>query len=570
MKLQVTALTLALSVATSCAVKIPFKRVAGSNPLHRRSGNGGVSVTRPSSSISNSRVFAASSGDDDGIDLTTVHDLIYIANVTVGSTTVPVQLDTGSSDLWIKGDITPLPSSNQTSTTYNLTYGIGWAYGHVSYASAEFAGITVPSQAFLDVSAASNPALSYGADGILGLGFTSLSTIDALVNRTGSSAGRSFLFNLFQDNPSEPNFIAFLLQRSTDPNEDVQGSFSLGETEPAYASVLNQTAIPTWPQNSPSRWNVLLDSIIVGQNTVSLTTVVPNVPSNKAVALLDSGTSYTYAPTDVVSAIYGGVDGAQYDSGLGQWVVPCSAEIDMAIQIGGQVYPIHPLDVSPYSLSDPTTCVGSFVPQSVSVGAGEFDWLIGDNVLRSIYSVYDFGDFDSSGNMGNPYVKLLSIVDPDEASSAFVAVRGGTAKNNITYNASNSSSDSPATVTLSGQLADTLDKVGKYFPAMLAIMALNAVVLILLCVLGIVFLLRRRGGRATSTKSSRRSVPGRGLSPMPMNPIDNSSESLAPPNHVYQPVSMALTDDTFIPPSAAFRKDFDSNNKVGPRPMSVA
>lgn len=35
------------------------------------------------------------------------------------------------------------------------------------------------------------------------------------------------------------------------------------------------------------------------------------------------------------------------------------------------MYPIHPLDVAPYGLSDTTTCVGSFVPQAVAVGAGE-------------------------------------------------------------------------------------------------------------------------------------------------------------------------------------------------------
>jgi saccharopepsin len=40
----------------------------------------------------------------------------------------------------------------------------------------------------------------------MGLGFTSLSRIDALVNKTGSSSGRSLLYNLFSDNPNEPNF----------------------------------------------------------------------------------------------------------------------------------------------------------------------------------------------------------------------------------------------------------------------------------------------------------------------------------------------------------------------------
>lgn len=88
--------------------------------------------------------------------------------------------------------------------------------------------ITVPSQAFLDVSAATNPALSYGADGILGLGFTSLSNIDSAINKTGASWGRSLLYNAFLDNPSEPNFITFVLQRSTEPNDDVTGAFTIG------------------------------------------------------------------------------------------------------------------------------------------------------------------------------------------------------------------------------------------------------------------------------------------------------------------------------------------------------
>lgn len=82
-----------------------------------------------------------------------------------------------------------------------------------------------------------------------------------------------------------------------------------------------------------------------------MTTSVPDAPGNKAVALFDSGTSYAfvqivvfcclpavdvmhrYVPPEISKAIYGGVKGARFDSGLGQWVVPCDAEIDMALQI---------------------------------------------------------------------------------------------------------------------------------------------------------------------------------------------------------------------------------------------
>jgi saccharopepsin len=87
----------------------------------------------------------------------------------------------------------------------------------------------VPQQAFLDVSSAENPAFSYGADGIAGLGFDSLSNVDSLVNETHASTGRSLLYNLFAANPGEPNFITFALQRSSDPTDDVQGTFSIGE-----------------------------------------------------------------------------------------------------------------------------------------------------------------------------------------------------------------------------------------------------------------------------------------------------------------------------------------------------
>lgn len=230
--------------------------------------------------------------------------------------------------------------------------------------------MSVPSQAFLDISSAENPALQYGANGVVGLGFTSLSTLDAQLNSTRSAAGRSLLYNMFEAHPSEPNFLAFALQRSTDADDEVEGSFSIGsfsnearnklnmtnniigEFEPKYAAVANQTAIPTWPRKSPNRWNVLLDAVIVGERIVVPTdTSVPGAPSNKAVVLMDSGSSYTcvlsspsinhrislfpsYAPKVICDAIYYNITGAQYDVGLGQWVVPCGYEIDMALQIG--------------------------------------------------------------------------------------------------------------------------------------------------------------------------------------------------------------------------------------------
>jgi hypothetical protein len=159
--------------------------------------------------------------------------------------------------------------------------------------------------------------LGYGAQGIAGLGFTRLSSIDMAVNNTQQSSGRSLLFNLFEANPTEPNFIAFALQRDSDTSDEIEGSFSVGEfhplnlfigwttlililesgeLEPQYAHVSGNEPIPTWPITNPYRWNLLLDAVIVNTTITVPTTKVVGAPSNKAVVLMDSGSSYTYAP----------------------------------------------------------------------------------------------------------------------------------------------------------------------------------------------------------------------------------------------------------------------------------
>ena len=177
-----------------------------------------------------------------------------------------------------------------------------------------------------------------------------------------------------------------------------------------------------------------------------------------------------------------------------------------------------------------------FALLSVSLTSSPSDWLIGDNVLRSVYSIYDFGDFDSDGNMGNPYMKLLSLVDPNKASVDFHNIRGGTPVANITYNASNST-DSSTTISLSDDVAKVLDKIGKFFPAMLAVMAFNALTLLVLIIVGIVLLCKKRN------RGSRK-MRGR-MSPVPLN---RTSRFRGEPTHAYEPVSVALTEDTFVPP----------------------
>ncbi|KAI5120673.1 hypothetical protein M0805_006962 [Coniferiporia weirii] len=539
-----------LSVLLACALcssalRIPFGH-SRAKTLQRRKF--GTSITKP--------VVNAVQNDDDA-SLSTVNDMLYMANITLGGTDYVVQLDTGSSDLWIKGTSFPLSNVTHTSMQYNQTYGSGWAFGNISTTEVEFAGITISEQAFLDVSAATNPALSYGAQGILGLGFTSLSVIDSTVNGTGGDWGRSLLYNAFLDNPDEGNYITFVLQRSTESDDDVQGAFTIGEIDGNYTDIGNSPSLSTWPVNSPKRWNILLEAFMVGTNTYSVSTNVSGAPSNNAVALLDSGTSYSYCSVDIAQNIYGSINGATYDDIQGFWTVPCDAEVDMALQFGGQVYPLHPLDVVDKSSATSNSCIGTFIPQAVSVGSGQFDWLVGDNFLRSVYSMYDFGDFNSDGSMGDPYIKLLSITDPDEASAEFVAARGGTARSNITYNVAGASSSSSGStsVSVTDSTADKLSKLVDYIPAMLAIMGLNAIALLVVAGAGVSYMFCRRRKRSSKKERALLALNARSPTPFPGSSSGDGAVDLGD-GHQYARVASnerEPEDTPFMPPEPTFQ-----------------
>lgn len=193
------------------------------------------------------------------------------------------------------------------------------------------------------------------------------------------------------------------------------------------------------------------------------------------------------------------------------------------------------------------------------------DWLIGDNFLRSVYSVYDFGDFDSEGKMGNPYMKLLPIIDADEASVDFHKIRGGQPKTNITYKGLDGISVMPS-FNISEDISESLEKIGRYLPAMLAVVALNALILIALVVVGVVICYRKRNPAVPA-----RTTRGR-LSPMPLSDR-NTYIPGSGTGHGYQPVySMAISenDSVFVAPSPAFH-NYDGNTlRPGDRPKSVA
>lgn len=231
------------------------------------------------------------------------------------------------------------------------------------------------------------------------------------------------------------------------------------------------------------------------------------------------------------------------------------------------------------SLSDP-------LPSNDNYNICQFisDILLGLTFLRAVYSLFDFGTPGPDGALANPSIKFLSLVDPNQASADFHSVRGGSPSTNITYNASNVSSSSTSgsipnsgsntdsnNLTVPTSITDSLNKITNFIPAILGILAINTVVLLVVCGVGI-YALIRRAGKGRKGKRGTTAVPlgrrgSRAPTPFPhvYEPVDTEGEAEDPPFNPPQPVDVINSDDTpFTRPIPAFHAD----GVVIPRPIA--
>ncbi|KAI0261787.1 aspartic peptidase domain-containing protein [Gloeopeniophorella convolvens] len=358
-------------------------------------------------------------------------NLNYMVNITLGGQQCQVNVDTGSSDLWVAGTVL---SANDTGVQSGLTYAMGEVSGAVKTAQLEFSGYIVPEQAFIEVSPSPNTP---PVPGMLGLGPNTGSRIHASFNN--QPQGDAVLDRVFRQNISAPNYFTVLLGRSEDPAEKYPGDITVSEIISGLENITSQPQVAVTVLSASDaadqHWQVLLDEEgIIGPDgtPIQVQTGVPGAPSpNQLTAIFDTGFTFTQVPQAISDAMYSGIAGAsfQYVQGLGSiWIIPCRAEVNLSIAIGGQAYPVHPLDTNSDDAATDgdgnKVCVGTFQP--ISSGASpNFDIILGMSFLRNAYLLIDFGDLvDGSANTtADPFVQLLSITDPALAHADFVNVR---------------------------------------------------------------------------------------------------------------------------------------------------
>lgn len=372
-----------------------------------------------------------------GSGLNNTADVSYYADMKIGGKVYTLLVDTGSSDLWIAGRV---PNSNQTQFSSRVSYAVGSVEGPIKTAEVQFAGYTVPDQAFLEIT----PNVEHTEDdGIIGLGPNDGSNIYQVMQTV---AGAALVDRIFLQNRTTPNYLTFLLGRSGDPTDFYSGAFSIGEVIDGFENVLKQPKLPV--SNVPNHqlhdqhFQLLLDEDgLIGPDGEAIsvyTEVTPTVNLKQATVVIDTGFSLPQVPSSVASAIYSRFAGAQLVdvASVGQiWVLPCHQEVNITFKFNGKPYPIHPLDASlnpktiglsgVVDIGGRPMCVGTFQPFSYNRGSSpNYDMVLGMAFLRNVYVLMDYGDFIiGSDEKDAAYIQFLSTTDPAEAHADFVKIR---------------------------------------------------------------------------------------------------------------------------------------------------
>ncbi|KAL2195550.1 aspartic peptidase domain-containing protein [Corynascus similis CBS 632.67] len=310
------------------------------------------------------------------------NDVEYLTPVSIGTPPQVLNLDfdTGSSDLWVfssetassdvQGQAIYDPSKSSTSQklqgyTWQISYGDGSSSsGNVYTDTVDVGGLTVPSQAVEAATKVSDEFTSdFNNDGLLGLGFSSINTVQPVAQKT--------FFDNAKDKLDAPVFTA-------DLKASAPGHFNFGYIDHgAYTGTITYTSV----DSSDGFWAWTSPGYAVGSGSFKSTTIQ---------GIADTGTSLLLLPSSVVSAYYGQVSGARYDSIQGGYTLPCSGTVpDFAFGVGDNNTTITvPGDYVRYAATDSTglTCFGG-IQADTGIGFS----IYGDVALKAAFVVFDGG-----------------------------------------------------------------------------------------------------------------------------------------------------------------------------------
>lgn len=392
-----TALAAAVGLLTAnssvnALVKIPMHKlsdeefVAGLRQTSNQSphANNGANTNLRASSVIQNTDGDVSKGESESIK--DYANAQYYGAISIGSPpqTFQVVFDTGSSNLWVpkvgcthcgnpflgkktKYDHDNSVTYHEDGADFNIMYGSGSVAGFFSVDDVTLADdLVVSQQRFAEIQDAGGLGLAYllgKFDGILGLGFTSIS-IDNTI---------TVFENAMKQNVVEQPIFAFYL------GDNAPGELTFG----GYDSSKFEGELVTVPLESATYWEIALDSISAGSYSST-----PNEDGSVTTGIVDSGTSLLVGPKRHVAKLAAAV-GAKGNF-MGQYTIDCAtidSMPDIVFTIAGKEYA---LPGKTAVLQAQGSCI--FAVMGMDFPAPGPQWILGDVFMRQYYTVFNYLD----------------------------------------------------------------------------------------------------------------------------------------------------------------------------------
>ncbi|KAF8444579.1 acid protease [Boletus edulis BED1] len=266
--------------------------------------------------------------ETDGVD-----DYEYFGPLSFGSQdqTLQIDFDTGSADLWVPvhcnscGTLSQF-QANASSTFQNMTqpfaveYGSGSVTGTLAMDTVSVGLLKVLNQSIGAVQSVSDNFAYSPNDGLAGMAFGSIA----------NSHKPTFFENLI------PQLNAPLFSVYTTRNQTRGSELYLGGID---ASKARGNSVAWVPVVSKTYWTVSMTGALVN-NTPAYAGVVK--------AIIDTGTSFIYVPTHVMTAIFDKIPDIapahDYDNGF--YVYPCDTPITVSFVLGAHTLALDPRDLN--------------------------------------------------------------------------------------------------------------------------------------------------------------------------------------------------------------------------------
>ena len=309
----------------------------------------------------------------------------YKAPVTIGSQQFLLDLDTGSSDLWVYSSFTetlpvgphtiyyPLNSTtaNAIDGVWNISYRDGSVVsGYVFEDVVEIGGITIEKQAVGAAASVIGKVFSLESDGLLGLSLGRNTIVDATCVPTIPTTLENFSHN--------PQLKSQVFTCSLTRPEEPAGFFTFGFIDPTLLALNIPQYVPIDPEHG--YWEFASNFVTINGNKIPR-------PSNTAFA--DTGTTMIMVSDDILPAIYEPL-GGYFDHDIYQgWIFPINiddSKIPTIVLPAGNI----PVTLDKRDLGFVAVNSSHVFGSIQSRGDHPFD-TFGDYWLRNIYAIWDFG-----------------------------------------------------------------------------------------------------------------------------------------------------------------------------------